>query len=517
MELTLAEERKKPIMARAVAFVIVVVLSLFAVVAWNSWKARSIEMSRTQLAASSAALAVAQHAEDTIKAVDVVVTGLVERAEADGMSAEALKRSYKLLAMQASQLPQLNGLFILDESGNYLASSQPYPATNLNHANREYFVHHRLNAGRNAHVGPPVPTLAAGTWVMTISRRIDKPDGSFAGVALATIKLDHFRKFYENFDIGRDGSIFLMLDTGVMVARRPFSESVVGSDLSQGPVFRAYLARAVKASRGSLMMRSMLDDIERSYNYHRLRSYPLVTGVALSKAEIFAEWRADTVQLFIGITLLGMVLTLLGFRLIRQINIRERLEVELLEAKGALEELNQTLERLAMQDGLTRLANRRHFEAALSDEFRRARRSGSSLALLMLDVDYFKQYNDVYGHPAGDECLRMISTALREGQHRAGDLTARYGGEEFAVLLPDVGLAGALRVAENLRLAVQDLNIPQAVNPAGVVTVSVGVEACTPGVGCLPLDLVKAADRSLYAAKSNGRNCVVASSEIYSG
>jgi diguanylate cyclase (GGDEF)-like protein len=516
MELTLAEVRKKPIMARAVAFVIVVVLSLFAVVAWNSWKARSIEMSRTQLAASGMAHALAQHAEDTIKAVDVVVTGLVERAEVDGMSAEALKRSHKLLAMQASQLPQLNGLFILDESGNYLASSQPSPTRNLDHANRGYFVHHRLNTGRNARVGPPVRTLATGTWVMTISRRIDKPDGSFAGVALATIKLDHFRKFYENFDIGRDGSIFLLLDNGVMVARRPFSESVIGSDLSQAPVFRVYLTRA-KASRGSLMMRSTLDDIERLYNYHRLRSYPLVTGVALSKAEIFAEWRADTVQLFIGITLLGVVLALLGFRLIRQINIRERLEVELLEAKGALEELNQTLERLAMQDGLTKLANRRHFEAALSNEFRRARRSGSSLALLMLDVDYFKQYNDVYGHPAGDECLRTISKALRRGQYRAGDLTARYGGEEFAVLLPDVGLAGALRVAENLRLAIQELNIPQAVNPAGVVTVSVGVEACTPGGGCLPLDLVKAADRSLYAAKSNGRNCVVASSEIFSG
>jgi diguanylate cyclase (GGDEF)-like protein len=508
--------RKKPIMARAVVFVVVVVVSLFAVVAWNSLRARSVEMRKTRFEAASMARALSQHAEYTIKAVDVAVAGLVERAEADGTSIEALKRSHRLLATQAAQLPQLTGLFILDQDGNPIASSQSLLPRSMNTADREYFMHHRNNPEREAYIGPPVQTRGTATWAITVSRRIQRADGSFAGVAVASIKLDHFSKFYDSFDIGAAGSIFLLHHNGILVARRPFSESVIGGDLTNGPFFRAYRERG-GASHGSMMLRSVLDDIYRLYSYHRLQSYPLVTGVALSKDEIFADWRSDTLHLFLAITLLGTALGLLGFRLIRQIDIREQLEAELLAAKRALEELNQTLERLAMQDELTGLANRRHFEVALADEFRRGRRGGSPLALLMIDVDYFKQYNDVYGHPAGDECLRAISMALRKEQRRAGDLTARYGGEEFAVLLPGAELAGALQVAENIRRAIQGLRIPQAFNPSGTVTVSVGVEACHPSEGCQAADLVQAADRSLYGAKSNGRNCVVANSEVFSG
>jgi diguanylate cyclase (GGDEF)-like protein len=127
----------------------------------------------------------------------------------------------------------------------------------------------------------------------------------------------------------------------------------------------------------------------------------------------------------------------------------------------------------------------------------------------MLDVDYFNQYNDIYGHPAGDECLRKISQAVKAAQNRAGDLTARYGGEELAVLLPGADVAGAIAVAEKILLAVRNLRITHTANPAGIVAISAGVAACVPTrEGSIPLELVQAADQALYAAKSGGRDRV---------
>jgi diguanylate cyclase (GGDEF)-like protein len=160
-----------------------------------------------------------------------------------------------------------------------------------------------------------------------------------------------------------------------------------------------------------------------------------------------------------------------------------------------------------LHDGLTGLANRRQFEAVLNAEFSRAMRNGSPLALVMLDVDYFKQYNDIYGHPAGDECLRKIGQVVKKAQNRPGDLSARYGGEELAVLLPETDMAGAMAVAEKIRLGISSLKITHSANPLGIVTVSAGVKAYVPIRDCsVPLDLVQAADQALYAAKSKGRN-----------
>jgi diguanylate cyclase (GGDEF)-like protein len=145
----------------------------------------------------------------------------------------------------------------------------------------------------------------------------------------------------------------------------------------------------------------------------------------------------------------------------------------------------------------------------LKAEFSRARRAGGSLALIILDVDCFKQYNDTYGHPAGDECLRRISQVVKAAQRRAGDLAARYGGEELALLLPGTDAAGAMAVAEKVRLAVQDLIMPHRASPARIVTVSAGVATCEPtNDSGLPLDFVEAADQSLYEAKHSGRNRV---------
>jgi len=158
-------------------------------------------------------------------------------------------------------------------------------------------------------------------------------------------------------------------------------------------------------------------------------------------------------------------------------------------------------------DGLTSVYNRRCFDERLVSEWGRAVRNGSALSVLLLDVDYFKRFNDRYGHQAGDDCLRRVAEALRAGLRRPGDLLARYGGEEFACLLPDTGLAGALIVAEQLAQGVRDLAIEHAGSGvARMVTVSVG--ACSKGdvQQGAPLALLRSADEQLYVAKSRGRN-----------
>ena len=177
--------------------------------------------------------------------------------------------------------------------------------------------------------------------------------------------------------------------------------------------------------------------------------------------------------------------------------------------KSELEAASKELERLAVLDGLTGLPNRRRLDQVLREEWERSLRSGKPLALVLCDVDCFKQYNDTYGHPAGDECLRRISDALWASTRGPADLPARYGGEEFALVLPDATAADALSVGEDLRRVVEGLAIPhESSATAPVVTMSVGVAAVG---GDDPRDtshLVAAADAALYLAKQQGRNRV---------
>jgi two-component system chemotaxis family response regulator WspR len=165
------------------------------------------------------------------------------------------------------------------------------------------------------------------------------------------------------------------------------------------------------------------------------------------------------------------------------------------------------LRRLTGVDELTGLANRRSFNQAVAREWSRAARDGTSLSLLMVDIDHFKDYNDHYGHPRGDECLRRVAGALTGAVHRSGDSVARYGGEEFTVLLPHTGLPGAVAVAESLRSRVEALGLEHARSSAGgKVTISVGVASTVPSRTDSFDLLVEAADRATYEAKRAGRN-----------
>jgi diguanylate cyclase (GGDEF)-like protein len=172
--------------------------------------------------------------------------------------------------------------------------------------------------------------------------------------------------------------------------------------------------------------------------------------------------------------------------------------------------LQEELRALTITDPLTGLRNRRHFDIVYAAERERARREHTPLAVLFIDIDFYKSYNDHHGHGAGDNCLARVGKAVAQSLQRPADLAARYGGDEFVALLPGTDQDGALDVAGRVQAAIDALNIPHAASPFGRVTTSIGVAQMVPGPGHAPRELLERADRALYAAKQGGRNGVMA-------
>jgi diguanylate cyclase (GGDEF)-like protein/PAS domain S-box-containing protein len=186
-------------------------------------------------------------------------------------------------------------------------------------------------------------------------------------------------------------------------------------------------------------------------------------------------------------------------------------------SEALLMQAYQAVERLAVADPLTGLANRRRFDEYLRVEWQRAIRDENPLALLMVDVDHFKLYNDTYGHLQGDACLKQIADSALDVVSRSGDLVARYGGEEFAILLPGTGHEGAMKVAAEVCQALRSRQLPHGANPHGIVTISVGCATMVPRMHQEPASLIDIADRALYTAKLQGRNRICSGSTIGAG
>ncbi len=178
------------------------------------------------------------------------------------------------------------------------------------------------------------------------------------------------------------------------------------------------------------------------------------------------------------------------------------------ERTQALKEVNQKLEALSNTDGLTGIANRRYFDRLLRQEWNRAKRAGHAISLLLIDVDHFKQFNDVHGHLAGDACLQTFAKKMSKVARRGGELAARYGGEEFVMLLPDSREHDALEMARRIQVVAQSLKLPHINRGPGMITVSIGIASCIPGKEDNAESLIHEADQALYQAKSAGRNAI---------
>jgi diguanylate cyclase (GGDEF)-like protein len=241
---------------------------------------------------------------------------------------------------------------------------------------------------------------------------------------------------------------------------------------------------------------SPVDGKRRIVAFRRVTHFPLVVVVDFGVSETFAEWRFFSVLSFLG-----------AFAVIA---------TNVALARGLIAELRRTaraqmrLSHYASMDGLTGVFNRREFDVAIEREWRNSLRDRSALALLMIDVDLFKTYNDRYGHQRGDDALRQVAACLRRHCARPRDIVARYGGEEFAVLLPSTPADGAKALAEDVRLAVAECRIEHVDSPYGTVTLSIGLAEMTPDADNAPADIIRRADAALYAAKRGGRNRVIA-------
>ena len=189
---------------------------------------------------------------------------------------------------------------------------------------------------------------------------------------------------------------------------------------------------------------------------------------------------------------------------------RDEAFVALQESQKKLNEANKTLEKLSSIDGLTGIANRRQFDQTLKKEWNRAIRSKLPISLIMLDIDFFKLYNDTYGHQGGDTGLKIVAKVLKQNEKRPADLVARYGGEEFAVILPETRHQGMTEIATGILENVRDEKIPHKTSKVSeFLTVSIGAASLVPTRESVPANIIKAADKALYAAKNEGRNRLV--------
>ncbi len=497
--------RKNKVVRTAIAFIAFVSFSLFLIDCWRSWNTRELQVAEAQTATRNMARAIAQHADDTIKAADVAILGIEQQLLREGWSEPALKRLRDSLVLRVNEVPQINGLFVLDKAGNRVVHSLPFTPTPANNSDRAYFQYHLNHSGSAAHVGTPIRSKSTGEWVFTISRRLNDDQGQFIGVVLATISLEYFNRFYQRFELGTKGAIVLGHNAAVMLTRRPVQTDSAGKDMRATTVFR----ESQRYTRGNFTVKSAQDGIVRINSFERLENYPLFVAAALSYDEVLQTWRSDSLMHLSVTVILVSLFIVFGFYLVAQIRLRLHAEMRSERDRVALLELNQTLQRLSMQDGLTELANRRCFDEYLEKELQRARREQQALALLMIDLDYFKRYNDRYGHLAGDDCLRRVAQAIKQNLKRPADLAARYGGEEMAVILPATDIQGAEQIAQQIRQAIVDLQIEHLDNSLGLVSVSVGVHAVKPDLTTTAEQLIKQTDQALYSAKNLGRNrCV---------
>lgn len=479
-------------------FIVLVSVVLVGATAWQDIQARNIALRNAQTAVSNLASSVDRQAEDAVHQADNVLIELSERVVEDGLAPAQQARLSRLMHRHVLAQEGLQGLFVYDAEGNWVASSFGERGDRPNNSDRNYFAYHRDHPGTDVHISPVVVSRTTGDPIIPISRRLDNPDGSFAGVVLATIPVSYFESFFNRLSLDEKGVIFLAMRDGSILVRRPAHTQAQTQTLIKGEIFSKYLAQS---RQGTAMVTSVVDGVVRLYGYTESESFPLVVAAGLSRESILGDWRLDTYRDALMVIGVIVALCLLGALLYRQFRRAER-------AKEKLADAYQVLESLAQSDSLTGLANRRRFDAALQVEFARAMRNRTSLAVALFDIDSFKQYNDTYGHISGDDCLRQVADIIRTHARRPADVVARYGGEEFVVLLPDTDIAGALLVAEQIRFWVSEAGLPHRGSPLGRVTISGGVHAIQRSAATTALGLLEAADSALYLAKQNGRNRV---------
>ncbi|WP_426236609.1 diguanylate cyclase [Pseudomonas sp. TWP3-2] len=491
-----------------VLLLLVIGCSLASLTVWKVLASRDRALEEVDVHGLNLTQALSTYSEGIVRQSSLLLLGLVERLETEGSGPMQIERLRALVDRQEPLMPQLSGITIYDNQGRWLMSSNRPIPSGANSSDRAYFIHHRDDPSRETFIGPPIQSRSNLEWVITVSRRFNDVHGEFAGVVAVTLGVENFLRLFGKIDVGQDGAIGLSYTDGTLLVRYPFREQDMGRNFSKSPIYAKYL---VDRSVGTASFTSSLDGVERLYAFRKSEKLPLITTVALGKREALTAWRMEALLSAVVVTgLLGLT-GLIGWFLMLDIRRRTEVEGQLRGAQQQLLSSNRQLELLALKDALTGLANRRCFDETLALEARRAQREGTYLALLMIDIDYFKLFNDSLGHVAGDACLQKVSQAIEECVRRPSDLVARYGGEEIGVIMPNTDSEGAQVVAQLILDRLRQENISHDTSPLGRVSVSIGIAAAT-GSRLDPVQgLIEAADQALYSAKALGRNQLVTS------
>ncbi|HLX16538.1 MAG TPA: diguanylate cyclase [Bradyrhizobium sp.] len=437
-----------------------------------------------------------QSLENLASSIDADIDRNVElydlslRAVANNMVASGINEVSKpirqlILFDHTTTAKHFGAIQVFDAQGKLTVDASTLDPLPEDRSGEEYFRIHRDQPDAGLFIGRP--TLHRGAYAIVLSRRVSDQDGRFLGVVAGSIRFSYFHDLFGRLHLSPDDTITVFRRDGTVIMRTPFDLDVIGKNLGDRPGVK----RALSEPSGSFSGIATTSPVLRLYVW-RDGTRPLVVLVGKPWNEIYRLWRIEATR--IGAIMLVFSVFVLGVTLILAREISRRAAAE------------DKLEELATTDALTGLRNRRKFDAAIDAEWRRAARMKKPLALLMIDADHFKTYNDTFGHQAGDEVLVGIAICISDSLRRAGDCAARYGGEEFAVLLPGLSPAEAFTVAETIRVKVE-----QWCGETVITTVSVGVASLTPDANMDRTHLVNAADKALYAAKAGGRNrCVVA-------
>ena len=428
---------------------------------------------------------------------ELAIRGVIDTMHDANIMAMQPRFRQHLLFDRSINAEDMGALLVTDAMGSVILDSQQWPPRPTNIADRDFFEAHRQATGTGVYLSRPFPPpFTPENKSVALSRRVSNPDGSFAGIVVGVLPLMYFRKLFDGVSLGAGGTLTLVRTDGTVIMRRPHDDASIGRDISGSTSF----APLLRGEQGSFLGVAALDGQRRLYSYRRTPGYPLIVVVGRSVGHVLAPWYRR-LGMFAGlIAAVDILLVTLAVMLSRQWRRRAAMESQ--------------LRWMVDTDGLTGLGSRRALDDAADREWRRARRDSAPISLLMLDVDYFKQFNDQYGHLAGDDALARVGNCILQQIRRPGDYAGRYGGEEFAIILPGTGVAGAVAVAENVRAAVQHLRIPNERSPLRQLTVSIGrvtdLACALEGRTFAELRaFFLAGDEALYVAKREGRNRVV--------
>ncbi|NML33339.1 sensor domain-containing diguanylate cyclase [Paraburkholderia antibiotica] len=480
-----------------IAISIVLAGAILAIAVWLLAQMREDALRRSQDAVFNVSLLVERDVSRNLEIYDLSLRAVIDGLNQPGVLDLPPQIRQMVLFDGSISAKDMGSVFVLDEHGNVRFDSRtstlPAPPRPADLADRDYFTVHRDAPNLGLYISHPFsPSGSDEDLRIALSRRISRPDGGFGGVVVGTLRLTYFHRLFDGMKLGPSGSMALMLSDGTMLMRRPYDPKTIGINLTG----TANYSRFIQRPSGGFFGTAAIDRVERWYAFRHIDVYPLILDVALSTHDIYVEWRRRA--WIIGTLIAALDVTIIALAILFSQQLQRR--------RAAEEELRE----LARTDGLTGLNNRRAFEEHVSDEWRRAQRSGWPLSLLLIDVDNFKGFNDLYGHSAGDEALIGVARCIAQNVRRPGDTAARYGGEEFAVLLPNTDAAGAQQIGEQIRAAVQALQCRHVASAHHVLTVSVGTATARSKRFKTSRALVDAADEALYLAKGAGRNRVIA-------